>query len=205
MIQVVEYKINNNNLLVGFKVDNFVVYSQVAYDENKTKNELLQLAYQKCKKAIDYEKTLSQHSFVIEEEGEEFIPENPKPAKLVIDFNNLTGKVLDQYGDIYSEEVEFSIEGTDKIVLSDNGITIVDEIEGEIEYYIVAKYRDLQERQKRILTPPEPDRVNELREEILPQLDKINELENQVLIVQEYIVNKEYEELLKEGGINSDL
>lgn len=203
-MQIVKYEINKDILTVGFKVDDFIVYSQIAYDNDKSKNELLQSAYEECKKAIDYEKTLSQHSFITDKEGEEFTPEEAKPAKLIVDFNNLTGKVLDQYGDIYSEEVEFSIEDTDKARIEDNEV-VEEEVEETTEYYVVAKYNDLEKKQKRIIFASEPDRVNELREEILTHLSRINELDNQLLEVQEYIVNKEYQELLKEGGINSDL
>lgn len=189
-MQIVEYEINKNILTVGFKVDNFIVYSQIAYDENKTKYELIQLAYEQVKQTIDYEKTLEEHSFTTDIEGEEFIPEEPKPKYLEIDFNTLTGTVLDQYRDVYSTDIEFIIEGTDKARIEEN--TIIENIvEEDTEYFVVARYGDLEERQKRIIYAPVPD--------------KIGELENQLLEVQNYIVNKEYEDLLREGGMQDDL
>lgn len=185
-MQIVEYEINKNILIVGFKVDNFIVYSQIAYDENKTKHELIQLAYEQVKQTIDYEKTLEKHSFITDIEGEEFIPEEPKPKYLEIDFNALTGTVLDQYRDVYSTDIKFIIEGTDKARIEEN--TIIENIaEEDTEYFVVARYGDLEERQKRIIHAPVPD--------------KIGELENQLLEVQNYIVNKEYEDLLREGGM----
>lgn len=199
-MQVVKYEINNNSLTVGFKVDDFVVYSQIAYDKNKTKSRLLQQAYIQCKKAIEYEKTLEEHSFTSDEVGSIFVPEAPKPAKLKIDFNNLSGVVLDQYGDNYSSEVAFTIYGTDKAKI-ESGVIIEDVVEGDTEYHIVASYGSLTETEKRVIHPPEPDKVNELREEIYPSLERLSELNNQVVEIQNYIVEKEYQELLKEGGI----
>lgn len=187
MLQVVEYKINKNILTVGFKVSNFVVYSEIPYNKNLTENELLQKAYEQCRNAIEYEKTLDEHSFTTDEEGKEFIPDTPTPTKLIIDFDNLTGIVLDQYGDVYSEDgIEFIIEGTDKAYIIDNKI-IEDVVEENVEYIIKAKYGELEEMQDRIIYAPVPD--------------KIGELENQLLEVQNYIVNKEYEDLLREGGM----
>lgn len=185
-MQIVEYKVNKEILTVGFKVDNFIVYSQIAYDENKTKYELIQLAYEQVKQTIDYEKTLEEHSFTTDIEGEEFIPEEPKPKYLEIDFNTLTGTVLDQYRDVYSTDIEFIIESTDKARIEEN--TIIENIvEEDTEYFVVARYGDLEERQKRIIYAHKPD--------------KLAKLEEQLLEVQSYIVEKEYQELLKEGGI----
>ena len=203
MMQIVKYEINKDILIVGFKVDNFIVYSQIAYDENKTKDELLQLAYIQAKPSIEYEKTLDEHSFVTDEEGEVFVPEQPKPSKLDVDFSSLTGKVLDQYGDIYSEEgIDFYIEDTDKVKI-ENGEIIVDYIEDTIEYKIVAKYGDLTLSKNMVAYPQTPSDVDLLKKQIeeLASKDELFELKKELLDVQEFIVNKQYEELLKEGGI----
>ncbi|MGO5076203.1 hypothetical protein ACTQ4K_20305, partial [Clostridium sporogenes] len=107
-MQIVKYSIDDNILTVGFKEDNFVVYSSISYDNTLFKNELLQKAYLQIKDVIEYEKTLDQHSFITEETGEEFIPEQSKLNKLEVDFNKLQGKVIDQYGNVISTDVIFS-------------------------------------------------------------------------------------------------
>ncbi|ASN72267.1 hypothetical protein 10S12_5 [uncultured Caudovirales phage] len=185
-MQIIEYKIEGNILTVGFKEDNFVVYSQIAHDNEKSKQELLQKAYEQCKSSIDYEKTLEEHSITTDKEGEEFIPQGPYASKLEIDFNSLTGKVLDQYNDLYSPDIIFCIEGTDKAKIRDN-IIIEESTEQDVEYYVVAKYMDLEERQKRIIYAPRPQEPN-----------KIEELEKEICELQSYIIEKEYKKLLQE-------
>ena len=205
-MQVVKYDIQDNILEVGFKEDNFVVYTQIGYDENKTKEELLQLAYIQAKPSIDYEKTLDRHSFITKKEGEEFIPENPKPSKLNVDFNNLSGEILDQYGDIYSTNIDFFIEGTDKARI-ENDIVIVDEVEEDEEYFVVAKYDNLEERQYRTIYALVPSEFELLQQQIsevdnnTAKRHEIAMVKNDVLEVQDFIVNQRYQELLKEGGI----
>lgn len=202
-MQIVKYEINKDILTVGFKVDNFIVYSQIAYDESKSKKELLQLAYIHAKPSIDYEKTLDTHSFVTDEEGVVFVPEQPEPSKLDIDFSSLTGKVLDQYGNVYSEEgIDFYIEDTDKVKI-ENGEIIVDYIEDAIEYKIVAKYGDLTLSKNMVAYPQTPSDIDLLKKQIeeLASKDELFEFKKELLDVQEFIVNKQYGELLKEGGI----
>lgn len=149
-MEIVEYKIESNTLTVGFKEDNFVVYSAIPYAKNKSKNELLQEAYINVKNTINYEKTLEKHSFTTNKKGEEFTQEEPKATKLDVDFNNLIGNVLNQYEDVFSTDITFSIEGTDKARIQDNSI-IEEDVNEDIEYYIVAKYKELEEKQKRII------------------------------------------------------
>jgi hypothetical protein len=159
-VKIIKYEINKNILTVGFNEDNFVVYSSIAYDPNKTKQELLQQAYIQCKDAIEYEKTQDEPSILWNsggdeeyEEYEEFTPEEPKANKLVVDFNNLTGEVLDQYCELYSTEVTFYIEGTDKAKIENNTV-VESEVETDTEYFIAAKYNELVEKQKRIIYAP---------------------------------------------------
>ena len=124
MLQVVKYEIDHGILIVGFKdsEQGFVVYASLAYDESKTKNELLQLAYMQTKDAIEYEKTQTEHAFTTDEVGEEFIPEQPKPDKITIlcddmvEFGafdeektlSLNAEIFDQYGEPYDGDVTWS-------------------------------------------------------------------------------------------------
>lgn len=149
-MEIVKYKQEDSSLIIGFKEDNFVVYSVISYDETLSKNELLQKAYLQVKDTIEYEKNSQEHSFITEETGEEFIPEQSKLNKLEVDFNKLQGKVIDQYGNVISTDVIFSIEGTNKARIENNKI-VEDEVEKDIEYYIIAKYKDLEKKQKRII------------------------------------------------------
>lgn len=121
-MQIVKYETNKNILTVGFKEKDFVVYAQIFNDTQKTKQELLQKAYKQCKKSIDYEKTLTEHSLVTELDGEEFIPEIPKfdfleidvpkyiefeenQESIIVELNSIT---KDQYGDGVNVNVIYS-------------------------------------------------------------------------------------------------
>lgn len=152
-MQIVKYEISNNVLTVGFKVDNFVVYSVIKYDSSLSKNKLLQQAYTQCKDAIEYERTLEEHLITTDEIGEEFILEDSKPIKLEVDFNNLKGKVLDQYGSVVSKNIIFSVEGSDKVSIKNNKI-IEESVVIDTDYFIAAKYGDFIEKQKRTIYAP---------------------------------------------------
>ena len=92
----------------------------------------------------------------------------PVATTLKTDFNNLTGKVYDQYGLEIDLPIEFSIEGTDKVRI-ENGRIIEDIVEEDVSYFIVAKYGDLEERQKRTIYAPrevEPSEIDILNNEI---------------------------------------
>ena len=86
----------------------------------------------------------------------------PKVARLEVDFYNLTGKVFDQYGDIFDAPIEFTVEGTDKVKIED-GKLIEEEVNEETSFFIIAKVGNLEERQERFLYPkpievePSPD------------------------------------------------
>ncbi|RXI58994.1 hypothetical protein [Clostridium tetani] len=164
-MEIVEYRIESNTLTVGFKENNFVVYSVIPYIKNKNKNELLQEAYINVKNTINYEKALEKHSFTTNKKGEEFTPEEPKAIKLDVDFNNLKGNVLDQYGDVFSTDIIFSIEGTDKARIQDNSI-IEEDVKEDTEYYIVAKYKELEEKEERIMEVKRLTEVEMLEEEV---------------------------------------
>lgn len=150
-MQIIKYELNNNILAVGFKEDNFVVYVDIAYDSSLSKQELLQRAYIQVKSIIEYEKTQVEHSIIMVETGEGFIPETPKPTRLIIDFCRLKGKTLDQYGEVYSTDTAFSVEVTDKAIIQNEQII---EQEVSVDTYIVAKYNDLVEKQKRTIYTP---------------------------------------------------
>jgi len=122
-LKVVKYETDKNVLTVGFAEDNFIVYTQLAYDTTLTKQELLQKAYEQCKSAIDYEKTQEEHAFEWDGKGgEEFIPPSPKAKsiELILDKSYvqfeanqetaeiaLSADVKDQYGEAYDGVVQF--------------------------------------------------------------------------------------------------
>lgn len=124
-MKVVKYEINKNILTVGFGEDSFAVYTQLAYDNTKTKQELLQKAYEQCKSAIDYEKTQAEHAFEWDgKSGEDFTPAIPKAKTIELSVDKsyvqfeaneggtaeiaLFTDVKDQYGDNYIGNIEFS-------------------------------------------------------------------------------------------------
>lgn len=184
-IRVVKYEVTCNTLQVGFNVRHFVVYAEVYNDPDKTKEQLIQQAFEQCKQSIDYEKTQEFPSLPwIDEDGDEFIPGDPLPTSLVVNFNNLSGTVLDQYRDIYSTDIEFYIEGTDKAVIESN--TVIEyEVEEDTEYIIVAKFEGLTKEQKRIIYARNTIELDSIRKQLLE--------------VQQYIVDEEAGNLLNEG------
>ena len=123
-MKVVKYEIDKNILTVGFAENDFIVYTQLAYNATKTKQELLQKAYEQCKSAIDYEKTQEEHAFEWDGKGgEDFTPALPKAKsiELILDKSYvqfeagqetaeiaLSADVKDQYGDNYIGNIEFS-------------------------------------------------------------------------------------------------
>ena len=154
-MEIVKYEINKNILTIGFKENDskgnpFIVYTQVFYDTSKTKQELLQSAYEQCRSAIEYEKTQTEHCIVSDTQGEDFIPEISKVTKLQIDFTSLSGKALDQYENTVSTNITFSIEGTDKAIIKDGKIT-EQIVVADTEYNVVATYENLVEKQKRTI------------------------------------------------------
>lgn len=124
MLEIIKYEVEKGILTVGFKDTErgFVVYTSLAYDETKTKDELLQQAYIQARPAIEYERTLDEHSITTDEKGEQFIPEPPKPSKIMIRAEDmvefgpfddekttrLEAEVLDQYGDPIDGDVEWA-------------------------------------------------------------------------------------------------
>lgn len=132
-MQIVKYEVLRGILTVGFRVDNFVVFSSIPHDDSKTKGELLQEAYKCVKKTIDYERTQTEHSFVTDGEGEVFIPDAPIVSKIVIEGDRvvqfsdaetesktveLTAIAFDQYGAPIS--TAFDWQGADGGVLTVN-------------------------------------------------------------------------------------
>ena len=185
-MQIVKYEEQENSILVGFKKHNFVVYGMIGKIEGLTKEQHLQKLYEQCKSAIDYEEERylqgKSNSILTELEGEEFVPEEPKPLSLVADFNSLTGKVLDQYRKLYSIDVIFSIEGTDKAKIENNTV-VESEVEENVEYSVVAKYNELVEKQKRIIYAPiivdEP-----VDDEKVAMAEAIVDLDNRITILE---------------------
>ncbi|MBA4509920.1 hypothetical protein H1057_18035 [Clostridium sporogenes] len=149
-MQIVKYSVEDKALIVGFKENDFVVYTTIEFEEHLSKQELLQKAYLQVRETIKFERTQTEHSFTTDLTGEEFIPQESQVEKMYVDFNNLTGQVVDQYGNVISKEIIFTVEGTNKAKIKNNKI-VEDEVEKDTEYYIIAKYKDLEKRQKRII------------------------------------------------------
>ncbi|WP_034438177.1 hypothetical protein [Clostridium ihumii] len=190
-MQIVKYDIDDNILTVGFKEDNFVVYSIIEYNKNLSKKELLKQAYMQCKDAIEYERTLEEHLITTDEIGEEFILEDSKAIKLEVDFDNLKGKVLDQYVNVFSTDIIFSVEGSDKVSIKNNKI-IEESVLIDTDYFIVAKYGDLIEKQQNTIYAPKVVKENVDKEKVA-MAEAIVDLNSEIEILKKEI------ELLKGG------
>lgn len=86
------------------------------------------------------------------EDFEDLIFEEPKPNFMEVNFYNLSGKVYDQYGDLISAEINFSIEGTDKARIENNNL-IEEEVKKLTSYFIVAKCGMLIKKDERFIYP----------------------------------------------------
>lgn len=187
VMQIVEYEVNKSVLLVGFKKDNFIVYSQIPYDETKSKDELLQLAYIQAKSSIDYESSLDEHSFVTDKEGYEFTPDDPIVCSVDLSVDNvqfqfeegqefeniqLYVSVKDQYGNDIASDVEL--------------ITSLGEINGDI-----LTIMKVNEHLEVTISAYVEDLVNTLTIHIQPYeevvLNKIGELDNKVLNLEKLV------------------
>lgn len=205
MIQIVDYKIDKQILTVGFKVNSFMVRSSIAYDVNKTKQQLLQQAYEQVKATIDYEKTLSEHAITSDETGEVFIPELPKVKVMTLIVNDnhiqfeenqeeiiieLSSIVRDQY----DESIDSTVTYTTTVGSIDNNLLTIPKVIEYTEVIVTANVGGINDSKIIYLYP---------YEEPKPSIEqvRIQELEQQLLDVQAYIVNKQYEELLQEGGL----
>jgi len=149
-MQVVKYQIIKNILIVGFKINNFVVYSQIPY--NNTKQYMLQKAYEQVKNTIDYENTLTEHSFTTDEIGEEFIPEIPTASKIIIDnainyfsclqvgslTRRFTAKVYDQYGNLIAGTVVFTLNVTPLNITLLDGLLTVGQADSDYDLALTA-------------------------------------------------------------------
>ena len=99
----------------------------------------------------------------------------PVATTLKADFNNLTGKVYDQYGLKIDLPIEFSIEGTSARI--ENGKIVKDVVDNDTSYFIVAKCGDLEERQERtIYAPREANPIEGVNEETLQRITDLEEL-----------------------------
>lgn len=160
-MQIIKYEINKNILTVVFKENDintnvFVVYTDIAYDSNLTKEQLLQNAYIQCKSAIDYEKTQTDHTITTDIVGDDFVPDSPKVSNVVIDKNNIVScfnclesgnltqqyvaKVYDQYGDIINNTVDFILDTIPENVTLVNGLFTVGQIDNDYNLTLTATY-----------------------------------------------------------------
>ena len=96
--------------------------------------------------------------------------EKPQSAATTItnvDFNNFTADIYDQFGEKMNVDVTFEIEGTGARIV--NGKIVEDVVEKDTSYFIVAKYGNLEERQKRTIYAPrevEPSEMDIFKNEI---------------------------------------
>lgn len=210
MLEVIDYMEKGTKVSVGFKKHNFVVYSEIGTETNLGKSDYLQKMYEQVKTAIDYELKMfeegKENTILTDKIGEVFTPNNPEPSKLEVDFGNLAGKVLDQYGDIYSEDIKFSIEGTKKVVIENNAVK-ESSVEEDTNYSVLAKYEILEKRQERTVYAYKRSDIEILEEQVYkllveaPSIGDVSSIQNELVEIQGFIVEKEYENLLIEGGL----
>lgn len=124
--------------------DDMTYASTIVKDNSRPKADLLKDAFILLKNA---DKT----PYDGEVEGlEEIKLDPPIPARMEPDFYTFKGVVYDQYGDILKVPISYTIEGTDKVKITDGNL-VKEEVQEDTPYTIVAKVGDLEEKQERTL------------------------------------------------------
>ena len=147
-----KYKILNQT---DNRVELFVLYNDNTFT-------VLNLAQDTLENVLKNAYILSKNTERLQHEGK--VPTDletyEKPQSVAtqltnVDFNNFTADIYDQFGERMNVDVTFEIEGTGARI--ENGELIEDEVEEDTSYFIVARYGDLEEKQKRtIYAPVEP-------------------------------------------------
>ncbi|WP_138158784.1 hypothetical protein [Peptoniphilus catoniae] len=145
-MKLIEYSNIENYKKVSLLFDDNKYGTIYIADNERPKEEILKDAYILLKNADkkDYMGDISKL--------EDIELETSKAIKLYVDFYNLTAKVYDQYGDEIQEKVNFTIEGTDKARIENNKI-IEEEVTEITSYFIVAKCKELIEKEERFIYP----------------------------------------------------
>lgn len=124
MLQIIKYEEQENDILVGFKKHSFAVYGMLGKVDGFTQRNYIQNIYEQCKSAIDYEEERylqgKSNSIMTDEEGEEFIPDEPRPIS--IDLQLLTNYIQFEEN---QESVDVQLVVTVKDQYSDNMTTNV--------------------------------------------------------------------------------
>lgn len=184
MIQIISYEVEKSILTVGFKVDDFVVYSSIGYDSKKTKQQLLQLAYEQIKQTIDYEKKLNEPSITSDKVGEEFIPNEPelRLLRLLVDNDyiqfeegqeNAMVSLSTISKDQYNENIEVDIEITTTLGTIKDNILTIPTVEEFAEATITASVGDIT-----------CSKVIEVYPYVEPQPSEVDILDNRIVDVE---------------------
>lgn len=196
MILIIKYEELENDINVGFRKHNFIVYGSIAKELVKglSKNQILQKVYEIIKPSMDYETERYNQGLsnsIVDnieiEEVEEFIPEPSKVVKIefsvdksVVNFDsegnsqeiNLSSTLINQYGEKIIDTVEYSITHG---AIKDN-VLIVDSVVEPTEIDITATYGNVSKSEKVMLypyaepIPPEPTEEELKNKELEQQL-----------------------------------
>lgn len=169
-MKLLQYTDDGSRALVSILFDDGTYAITDVISGDRPKNDILKDAYIILK---NVERTRFDGN---KDEYEDLVLETPTPKMLDINFNNLSGKAYDQYGNEIKAEIIFSIEGTDKAKI-ENSKLIEEEVTEITSFFIVAKCGDIEKREERFIYPKvepkkEPNEVEKLQA-------KVNVLEEQ--------------------------
>lgn len=182
MIQISKYEELENDINVGFRKHNFVVYGSIAKElvQGLTKNEILQKVYEIIKHSMDYEinrYNLGLPNSIIDnteiEEVEEFIPEPSNVVKIELNLSknniyfdnigntesiNIETILINQYNEVVNDILDINTSyGT-----IENDILTVEPTVEPMEVSVTATYGNISKTKKVMLypyvepIPPEP-------------------------------------------------
>lgn len=154
-MKLLTYKDIGQDKQVAILFDDLTYASTIVKDNSRPKSDLIKDAFILLKNAdkLPYDGDTDNL--------EEIKLDPPRPTRMEPDFYTFKGLVYDQYGDILQVPIDYTIQGTDKVKITDGNL-VEEEVQEDTPYTIVAKVGDLEEKQERTLykkVEPGPERM----------------------------------------------
>ena len=196
MIQIVEYKETNNDIIIGFRKYSFLVYGMIEKKKalGLTKNRIIQMVYEDIKHSIDYEtlryESGQSNSIITDKTGEEFVPDIPIVKTVILNLDKyniqfeqnqgstmitLSSVIKDQYKNNIRANVVYSTE----IGIIQGNILTVSSVTDTINFTVTARIGEEVSDKKIVTLNPyleikeEPSEIEILRQEQMESNTKI--------------------------------
>lgn len=143
-MKLLNYENIGQDKQVTILFDDMTYASTIVKDNSRPKADLI-------KDAFILLKNVDKTPYDGETDGlEEIKLDPPKPARMEPDFYTFKGLVYDQYGGLFKDPISYTIEGTDKVKITEGNL-VEEEVQEDTPYTIVAKVGDLEKKEERTL------------------------------------------------------